>query len=81
MASADSLFITSAIDALEWRTMGYADLPRAFLHTLTDKKIVVLLTGELGKLMVKVEHKLYRKFVTHNKKGKPMIYVEVYKSV
>ena len=61
--------------------MAYADLPGAFLHTLTDEKIVVLLTGELCELMVKVDPKLYRKYVKVDKKGTPMLYVELYKSV
>ena len=80
-ASTDSLFITEAIDALEGRIVGHANLPGAFLHTLTDKNIVVLLTGELCKLMVKIKPKIYRKFVTHDKRGKPMLYVELYKSM
>ena len=66
---------------MEGRIVGYADLPGAFLHTLTDEKIIVLLSGELCELMVKVDPKLYRKFVTHDKKGKPNLYVELYKSV
>ena len=77
----DSLFITGAIDAKEGRDVAYADMPGAFLHTLTDEKIVVLLTGELCELMVKVEPSLYRKYVTVDRKGTPMLYVELYKSV
>ena len=59
-APTDSLFITGAIEALEGRIVGYANLPGASLHTLTDKVIIVLLTGELCKLMVKVEPKIYQ---------------------
>ena len=35
----DSVFITGAIDAHEGRDVAFADLPGAFLHTLTDEKI------------------------------------------
>ena len=51
------------------------------MHTLISKTIVVLLTGELYKLMVKVEPELYRKYVPADKKRKPMLYVELYKRV
>ena len=62
------MFVTGAIDALEDRIMGYINVLVALLHTLTDGKIVMLLTGKLCELMVKVELKIYRNFVTHNKR-------------
>ena len=61
--------------------MAYADLPGEFLQVETDEKIVVMLTGELCELMVKVEPTIYRKFVTKDRKGKPILYVELFKSV
>ena len=73
----DSVFITGAIDAHEGRDVAFADLPGAFLHTLTDEKIIVLLTGELCELMVKVDPTLYPKFVTTGRNGKPMLYVQL----
>jgi hypothetical protein len=39
------------------------------------------LDGILAELMVKVAPKLYRKFVTTNSKGKPVLYVQLEKAV
>ena len=80
-AARDAIFIQSAIDAAERRNVGYADMPGAFLHTLTDEKVIVLLTGELCELMVAIDPKMYRKYVMTGRSGKPMLYVQLYKSV
>ncbi len=43
------------------------------MHTYVDKhgheKILMLFKGKLAKLMVMVEPKLYRKYVTYDSKG------------
>ena len=77
----DSVFIQGAIGAYEKRHTVTTDLPGAFLHTVTDEKVIMVLRGELCDLMVKVNPKLYRKFVMHDKKGEPTLYVELYKSL
>ena len=77
----DSTFITGAIDAYENRDVATCDLPGAFLHTVTDEKVIMVLRGELCELMVKVDPKLYRKFVSKDKRGKPVLYVQLYKSL
>ena len=77
----DSIFITGAIDAHEKRHVASCDLPGAFLHTVTDEKVIMVLRGELCELMVKVDPKLYRKYVTKDRKGKPLLYVQLYKSL
>ena len=77
----DSVFITGAIDAFEGRETAKCDLPGAFLHTVTDEKVIMVLRGELCDLMVKVNPQLYRKYVINSKKGTPMLYVELYKSL
>jgi hypothetical protein len=77
----DSVFLTGAIDAYQRRDVAYIDLPGAFLHTLTDEKIIMVLRGELCELMCLVEPKLYRKYVCKDKKGQPVLYVELYKSL
>ena len=80
-ASTDALFITGAIDAFECRDVAFADMPGAFLTSKTDEKVIVKLTGELCELMVKVDPKIYRKYVTTERSGRPILYVELYKSV
>jgi hypothetical protein len=39
------------------------------------------LDGILAELMVQVDPKLYRKYITTNTKGKPVLYVELEKAV
>ena len=80
-SSRDAIFIQGAIDAMEKRETGFADMPGAFLHTATDENVIVLLTGELCELMVRVSPKIYRKYVNIGRGGKPMLYVKLLKSV
>ena len=77
----DSVFITGAIDAHERRNVATCDLPGAFLHTVTDEYVIVVLRGELAELMVKVDPSIYRKYISHDKNGKPVLYMQLYKSV
>eukprot|EP00804_Cyclotella_cryptica_P024335 CCRYP_015328-RA/>CCRYP_015328-RA protein AED:0.38 eAED:0.07 QI:0/0/0/0.66/0.5/0.33/3/0/529 len=77
----DSVFLTGAVDAYQRRDVAFIDLPGAFLHTLTDEKVIMVLRGELCELMCLVEPKLYRKYVCKDKKGHPVLYVELYKSL
>lgn len=79
----DSVFITRAsINAHEKRNMATCNLPGAFLHTLSNEKVIMVLRDELCNLMVKVNPKLYRKYVCkEDKKGKPVLYVELFKSM
>ncbi len=45
----DSIFITSVIDAHKQQDVTTCDLPGAFPHTVTDKKVIMVI------LMVKVD--------------------------
>lgn len=77
----DSVFITGAIDMNEGQETAGCDLPGAFLHTDTDEKVIMVLRDALCDLMVKVNPKLYRKYVMDDKKGRPALYMELYKSM
>ena len=77
----DSVFITGAVDAFQRHDVAFLDLPEAFLHTPTDEKVIMTLRGELCELMCLVDPKLYRKHVCRDKKGNPVLYVELYKSL
>jgi hypothetical protein len=79
--STDSVLITGAIDAYEGRDDALCDLPGAFLHTLTDKKVIMILCGELCELMCMIDPKLCQKYICKDKRGKPILYVELYKSL
>ncbi len=78
----DSIFITGAVDAYEGRSVGTVDVPGAFLHTwLTDEKVIMVLKGELCELIVKVDPKLYTKYVTIDSRGKKVLYVQLSKAL
>ena len=80
-AATDSLFITGAIDAHERRHVACCDLPGAFLHCVTDEHVIVVLRGELAELMVQVDPSIYRQYVSTDKRGNPVLYMQLYKSV
>ncbi len=75
----DSIFIIGAINAHENREVVTMDLPGVFLCTLPDEKIIMIMKGELCELMCKVEPKLCQKFITKDKKGNPVLYMQLYK--
>ena len=70
------LFILVSINAFEKRKTATFDCPGAFLHARTDEDVIIALEGPLAELMVKVDPKIYRKYITTNKKGKPVLYAK-----
>jgi hypothetical protein len=80
-ASTDSVFMIGAVNAHERRDVVTADLPGAFLNTVTDELVFMVLKGELCELMVRVNPKIYRRYVTTDRKGNPVLYVQLYKSM
>ena len=80
-ASTKSVFVTSVIEAMERRKVAIMDLPGAFLHALNDEEIIMVLEGPLAEMMARVEPKLYRQYITTNSKGKPVLYVKMYKAL
>eukprot|EP00956_Cyclotella_meneghiniana_P042119 scaffold248363_cov77-Cyclotella_meneghiniana.AAC.2 len=77
----DSTMMTGAINAHEKRDVATLDIPGAFLNTLTDELIIMVLKGKLCELMCQVDPKVYRRYVTKDRKGTPILYVQLYKSV
>jgi hypothetical protein len=69
------------VNAHEERDVVTADLPGAFLNTVTDELVFMVLKGELCELMVRVNPKIYRRYVTTDRKGNPILYVQLYKSM
>ena len=79
--STDSVFTIGAINAHENRDVATTDLPGAFLNTVTDELVFMVLKGKLCELMVRMNPKIYRQYVTTDKKGNPILYVQLYKSM
>jgi hypothetical protein len=77
----DSVFITSAIDAHERRHVMTMDIPGAFFRAETDEEIHMLLRGQLAELMVKIDPKLYRPFITKNGRGGSIMFVKMQKAM
>ena len=61
--------------------MATIDIPVEFLHVDSDEHIIVILKGKLALLMCYVDQKLYRKYTIFDKRGKPVIYVKMLKSL
>ena len=80
----ENVFITATIDAHEGRDVATVDVPGAFLHTdvdPNDETVHMVLRGVLAELMVKVDPKLYTKYVIHDKKGRMVLYVTMQKAL
>ena len=79
--STDSIFLTALIDALEGQHVWCFDIPGTFLHAEMDEDVIMMLKGRLAELMVMVEPALYRKFVTYDSRGQPVLYVQMHKAL
>jgi hypothetical protein len=75
------VFITAVINAQEGRDVACFNIPGAFLHANIDKDITMVLKGGLAELMVQVAPNLSRKYITVNKKGTAILYIEMQKAL
>jgi hypothetical protein len=74
----ESVLLTCAIDALERRDIATVDIPGAFMQADMDEVVHMKLEGQMAELLVRLDPKLYRKYV-HSCNGKPILYVELLK--
>jgi hypothetical protein len=79
--STESTFVTAAIAANEKRKVRCFDIPSAFVNTDVDKDVLMVLKGELADMMMQIAPQVYRKYVTINKKGTPILYVKLKKAL
>ena len=83
-AATKIVFITSTIDALKVQKVDTMDIASVFLHTLMDPKVSnfhMEVQGKLAEVMLKVDPKFYRKFVSTNIKGRMILYVGIPKNL
>ncbi len=59
----ESVFITAAINAKEHWKVVTINIPGAFLHAGNEDYVIMKMVGTLAERMVKMNHKLYRKYV------------------
>ena len=57
------------------------DIPGAFLHADMDSCVHMIMEGTIAEHVAKLELAIYRKYIWHNKKGKPMLYVRLKKAL
>jgi hypothetical protein len=71
--STESTFITASIAAHEHRKVRCYDIPSAFVNTDVDEDVLMVLKGKLADMMVQIAPQVYRKYVTVDKKGTPIL--------
>jgi len=59
--------------------VSVADIPGAFLHADMNECMHMIMEGKISKHVAKREPEIYRKYIWHDKKGKPMLYVKLKK--
>ncbi len=78
--STESRFITAAIAANENRLVRCYNTPSAFVNTDVDKDILMVLKGELVKMMIQIAPQVYQKYVTVDKKGTKVLHGKLQKA-
>jgi hypothetical protein len=75
--SMESIFITATIAASKRRKVRCYNVPSAFINTDVDEDVLMVLKGESAKMMIKIVPQVYRKYVTADRKGMPILYVKL----
>jgi hypothetical protein len=75
------MFITAAIAAKEKRKVQCYDISSAFVNTDVDEDVLMVLRGELANMMVQIAPQIYRKYITVDRKGTPILYVKLQKAL
>jgi hypothetical protein len=68
------VFVTATIDAKEKQKNLMIDIPGAFFHANNEDYVVMKMNGLLAELMVKMDPKIHRKYVTIEK-GRQVLYL------
>ncbi len=76
----ESVFVTATIDAKEKQKVVTVDVPGAFLYADNEDYVLMEMNGSLAELMVKMDPKIYWKYVTI-KKGRQVLYLRLQKAL
>ena len=68
------VMLSCTINAKEGRDIATVDIPGAFMQADMDEIVHVRWEGAMTDLLVKMDPKLYRKYIV-KEKGKPILYV------
>jgi hypothetical protein len=78
--SIEAVMLSAVIDAMEGRDVATVDIPGAFMQADIDEVVHVKFEGEIAEMLVKLDPKLYRKYVK-DENGKTVLYVELLKAL
>ena len=81
MVSLEAMIMSCCVDAKEGRYVAVADIPGAFLHANMNECVHMIMEGTIAEHIAKLEPTIYRKYIWHDKKGKPMLYVKLKKAL
>ena len=81
MCHTKSVFITLVMGANGGREFATVNAPGAYLRAPAAEEMIMLLEDGLVELMVLVDPKLYREFVTIGGNGTPRLYVHMNKAL
>ena len=56
-------------------------MPSAFVNTDVDKEVITVLKGKLADMMIQIALEVYRKYMTADRKGTPILYVKLQKAL
>jgi hypothetical protein len=73
--------ISATTDSHEGRDVATINISGALLNAYNDKETIMLMKGRLAKLMVQVNPQLYHKYVIHDSKNQPLLYVKLTKAI
>jgi hypothetical protein len=76
----ESVMLSATIDAMEERDVTTVDIPGAFIQADIDEVVHVKFEGEIAEMLVKMNPKLYRKYVK-DENGTSVLYVELLKAL
>jgi hypothetical protein len=78
--SIEAVMLSVVIDAMEGRDVATVDIPGAFMQADIDEVVHVKFEGKIAEMLVKLDPKLYRKYVK-DENGKTILYVELLKAL
>ena len=69
--------MSCCIDAKQGRYVMVTDILEAFLHADTNENFHMIMEGTIAQNGAKLELEIYQKYIQHDEKGRPMLYVQL----
>jgi hypothetical protein len=81
MVSLEAMMMSCCIDAKEGRYVAVTDIPGAFLHMDMNQCVHMIIEVKITEHGAKFELGIYRKYIWHDKRGKPILYIKLKKAL